>query len=60
MHASILIDSYGNKFILVVLNHGDKGFLRIDLDGTRPLTIRDKVNNIMVQPLKNILLHNLL
>ena len=54
------LDSCGNEFILVLLDLGDTDLFRNDLDGAHLLTIRDGVNNIRIQPLKDLFLHHFL
>jgi len=54
------LDSCGNELTLVVLDHGYPNLFRNDLGGAHALTSRDRVNNVIIQPLKDFLLYHFL
>ena len=46
-----------NQLLLLIFYHGEAGFLRDYLDGTRPLAVGDRLNDSSLQKLSYLLLH---
>ena len=45
-----------NQLLLLIFYHGEAGFLRDDLDGTHPLAVGDRINDVSLQKLGYLLL----
>jgi len=60
-----IIDAYSltvlhlsrDQLLLIIFYHGEASFLRDYLDGTHPLTVRDRINDSSLQKLGYLLLH---
>ena len=58
-HSPSLDGTLWNQLVLAVFHYRHASFLGHDLDGARPLTVRDRINDPGMEELEDFFLHHL-